>query len=222
MKREERTRDKEGRYCKENYSKYIGKKYGRLTILEIYSLENRIECKCRCECGTIKKYLLNSLLKGGTKSCGCIVKNIEYENLVGRRFGRLVVVEELEKSELSQARYKCKCDCGNEIEVYGANLLYNQTNSCGCIHKICSYNDTIPKSNKSGVKGVYYSKRDNQWVAKLIYKGKPYRKSFPRSQFEEAVAYRKFLENKYHKPMKDEYKKFKSSKGAGNGTINRT
>ncbi len=214
MKKEERTRNKDGRYCKENYSEYIGKKYGRLTILEIYSLENRIECKCRCECGTIKEYRFNSLLTGGTKSCGCIIKNSEYENLVGRRFGRLVVVEELQKSKLSQARYKCRCDCGNEIEVYGANLLYNQTTSCGCIHEIALYNDTIPKSNKSGVKGVYYDERSKQWVAKLTCKGTVYRKSFSRFQFDEAVAHRKYLEEKYHKPFKDEYKKFKNSKGA--------
>ena len=66
-----------------------------------------IKCKCLCECGNEKNIALNSLIKGRTKSCGCIRKNNIYNNLIGKRIGKLVVVEELEKSKCGQIKYRC-------------------------------------------------------------------------------------------------------------------
>ncbi len=204
----ERKRNKDGTYGKEDYSIYIGKTYGKLTIIEVSSnYRDEKRCKCKCECGNQKEVSLNSLLKGTTKSCGCIMKNIDYDNLIGRRFGNLVVIEQLAKSKLSQAKYRCLCDCGNYIEVYGSNLLYNQTKSCGCIHKVSLYNTKPFSNNTSGVRGVHFETRNNRWTAKLTVKGTVYKKSF--INFEEAVAYRKFLEDKYHRPLRDKYNKFK-------------
>ncbi len=210
MKRSEkmgRSRNADGTFKKEDYSKYIGKKYGRLKILDVYKNGTYIECKCICDCGNKKDIALNNLIRGYTKSCGCIKKNDIYNNLIGKRIGKLVIIEELKKSKTGQVKYRCKCDCGNYIDVYGSNLIYNQTKSCGCIHKVCTYNDTIPITNKSGVKGVYWSKSRNRWIAKLTIKGDVYTKGF--KDFEEAVQYRKYLEDKYHKPLKEEYRKFK-------------
>ncbi len=50
----------------------IGKKYGRLTIIE--DLGKTDYCRrvmAKCDCGVIKKYPLNGLRMGGTTSCGC-------------------------------------------------------------------------------------------------------------------------------------------------------
>ena len=207
--RKERTRNKDGTFAKEDVSIYIGKKYGRLTVLEIYPFEkyNFKKCKCICECGNIKHVYLSNLKRGYTKSCGCTSKNNMYEILVGQRFGRLVVVEQLGKNDLSQEKFKCLCDCGNYIEVYGVNLLYKQTMSCGCIKKISAYNNTIPTTNKSGIKGVHYSIAHKKWVAKLVIKGKAHRKEF--NEFNDAVKHRKYIEDKYHGSMKKEYLNFK-------------
>ena len=51
------------------------------------------------------------------------------KSLVGIRFGRLVVIEDLEDSMLL-----CRCDCGNEVKVHRSNLLAERTQSCGCLH----------------------------------------------------------------------------------------
>lgn len=203
-----RKRNQDGTFAKEDYSEEIGKKYGKLTIIEIYSTE-RIEkrCRCKCECGNTTDTSLQSLRTGATKSCGCNIKNKIYDILIGQKFGKLKVMGELPKSKLGQTRFKCHCDCGNDIEVYGANLLYNQTRSCGCVHKLSFYNDTISKANKSGVKGVHYNKRNNKWVAKLTVKGEIYKKEF--EKFEEAEKHRKYLEEKYHKQYKDKYNEIK-------------
>lgn len=56
-------------------------------------------------------------------------------DLVGQRFGRLTVTEELPKRTYgSQAVrfWRCKCDCDGSIDVSTGNLRSTNTNSCGC------------------------------------------------------------------------------------------
>ncbi|MBP3595898.1 MAG: hypothetical protein J6J60_00640 [Clostridia bacterium] len=204
-----KERNSNGTFKEEDNSIYIGKKYGKLTILEVYRYGkyNFRKCKCLCECGNVKEVDLTNLKQGFTKSCGCIRKNEVYDILVGERFGKLIVVEELTKTKLSQSRYRCLCDCGNYIEVYGVNLIYNQTKSCGCIHDVSCYGEKPFSTNKSGIRGVYYSNAHKKWVAKLTINRKNYRKEF--DLFDDAVEYRKKLEEKYHKPLRKKYNELK-------------
>ena len=53
-----------------------------------------------------------------------------FKNLVGMKFGRLLVLEYIGKS-----KWKCLCDCGNTTIVNRGNLLSGNTKSCGCYHK---------------------------------------------------------------------------------------
>lgn len=54
-------------------------------------------------------------------------------NLVGQRFGRLVVIEEAPRYN-GHIHYKCLCDCGTLTYVQTSNLR-GKTKSCGCLHK---------------------------------------------------------------------------------------
>lgn len=51
----------------------VGKKYGRLTVVEYHGLNKRGKSmwKCLCECGNTSVVLGNRLTNGHTKSCGC-------------------------------------------------------------------------------------------------------------------------------------------------------
>ncbi len=55
-------------------------------------------------------------------------------DLLGQRFGRLVVTECLGQQEKTGRRilWKCKCDCGNEIVARSDCLRRGVTKSCGC------------------------------------------------------------------------------------------
>ena len=53
-------------------------------------------------------------------------------NLLGQRFGSLVVIEEAPSDKNGNAMWKCKCDCGNIIITRGSGLRYGNTTSCGC------------------------------------------------------------------------------------------
>lgn len=57
--------------------------------------------------------------------------------MIGKRFGRLIVLEKAEKAENGKTQYKCKCDCGNIAIVKRNSLVSNHTKSCGCLAKEC-------------------------------------------------------------------------------------
>lgn len=53
------------------------------------------------------------------------------EDLTGKRFGRLTVLEEA--GTTNGRRWLCRCDCGEEKIVYGNSLKRGTTKSCGCL-----------------------------------------------------------------------------------------
>lgn len=58
-------------------------------------------------------------------------------NLVGMRFGKLVVIElDCQRKDKKNQRYwKCRCDCGNETIVSTGNLRSGNSKSCGCTNR---------------------------------------------------------------------------------------
>lgn len=54
----------------------------------------------------------------------------------GAVFGRLTVVGPAPKRPgLALSVWRCRCECGNEVEVFGSNLTSGGTRSCGCFHQ---------------------------------------------------------------------------------------
>ena len=67
----------------------IGKQFGRLTVQEIHPYIRKstgkrdgFEAICECTCGNRKHVLVSSLIKGLTKSCGCLNKETMRKNAV--------------------------------------------------------------------------------------------------------------------------------------------
>lgn len=56
--------------------------------------------------------------------------------MIGRRFGHLLVLSEAGHSNGSVPKlmYRVRCDCGNEKEVVGEQLRH-ETRSCGCVRR---------------------------------------------------------------------------------------
>lgn len=129
-----------------NFIDETGKQYGELTVL--YRAENtksgRAMWHCRCSCGNEVDVLGKSLRNGNTQSCGCLQRRRAAESnmkragsLVGQRFGKLLVLEEVgfvtHQSGKRSRLYKCLCDCGNYCEVQHQYLTFGDTKSCGCM-----------------------------------------------------------------------------------------
>lgn len=128
------------------YSYLIGQTINKWTILEILKIGKQAYAKCKCECGTIKNVRVLNILYGSSKDCGCgrkkMLRETKSGNLIGKKFGRLTVIEMLEESnKFNRRQYKCLCDCGNEIIVPSSSLTSNHTLSCGCL--VSYYNSYI-------------------------------------------------------------------------------
>ena len=57
--------------------------------------------------------------------------------LIGKRFGRLLVIKEVEQLKTSYGsvrRFDCKCDCGTR-KVIRIDALKDKTRSCGCLNR---------------------------------------------------------------------------------------
>ena len=61
-------------------------------------------------------------------------KDKKHLDLIGTRFGRLVVVAEDSKGTKQRSHWLCKCDCGKTVVVRGSALTSGNTKSCGCIN----------------------------------------------------------------------------------------
>jgi hypothetical protein len=112
-----------------------GQKFGRLTALNRVNKSNRSQWKCKCDCGKITYPSLSALKRGSVKSCGCYSRDTVSirlsSNLIGQRFGRLVVQGKV-GYKYSYLLWKCKCDCGKCVELSTNVLRMGNTQSCGC------------------------------------------------------------------------------------------
>lgn len=116
-----------------------GARFGKLTVLE--EMKERqsgyVVWRCRCDCG--KEILVNSrrLLTGTVDNCGCIERmtarrgNIA-EDLSGRKFGRLTVLERVENTN-GRTCWRCRCECGKEKMAAARGLKSGKVRSCGCL-----------------------------------------------------------------------------------------
>ncbi len=63
-----------------------GIKYNRITPIEdLGVLKNNTIWLCRCDCGITRKFKASSLIRGTTKSCGCLVVELSKERMLKSR-----------------------------------------------------------------------------------------------------------------------------------------
>ncbi|MCO4469329.1 hypothetical protein Si141_01372 [Streptococcus infantarius subsp. infantarius] len=113
------------------------------------------------------------------------------KDLIGKRYGRLIVVEKTGKKARGKENvYLCKCDCGNTVEVRSGLLSQGRKKSCGCLYRdtrisnmdrlnkakkyvdgvhVGAFDGRFNKNNTSGFKGV--SKHNGGYRAKITVKG---------------------------------------------------
>lgn len=156
------------------------------------------------------------------------IKSSKIKNLTGTIFGRLTVLNYSGHSDkYGRAVWHCQCSCGTLINVDSKSLLSGNTTSCGCKnleHKqridqlkethrvngvlVPTLKSKLRVDSKTGVKGVYFNKHQEQYVAQIqvghkhIYLG-----AFAKLQ--DAAEARREAEDKYFKPILDKEKKNK-------------
>jgi hypothetical protein len=143
-------------------------KFGKLTAIERVVKNNTTYWKCLCDCGawtTVRMSDLTRTKRAGTKSCGCFSS----PDLVGKKFGRLTVLNQTEKPNKkltgSSFWWSCKCDCGKIIATNTNSLNRGHTLSCGCYNreKVSQANSHTNRDNsiKASAADCYQSYKTN-------------------------------------------------------------
>jgi hypothetical protein len=79
------------------------------------------------------------------------------KNLVGQRFGRLLVLGRV-ASNSKKVEWACKCDCGNITVKAGDSLKSGRCRSCGCIRA---------EKNNHHIHGDSHKRLHNIWTLML-------------------------------------------------------
>lgn len=119
-----------------------GKIFGHLKVIK--QVEDRISSKgnkspcwlCQCDCGSepIIRTSYN-LLQGQSTNCGCLTQKKTSKNLIGERFGKLVVNNKIPGKHHIRAKWHCICDCGGERICFSKDLIDEIITDCGCVKK---------------------------------------------------------------------------------------
>lgn len=212
----------------------VGDKFGEWEV--IGEASKPYHSLCKCSCGKIKEVNNSTLRLGKSKSCGHDIEkqtrdrcyNRTDQQVLGKKFGKLTVVERVNSE--GSSRYRCRCDCGNEIIVRSSYLLTGSTKSCGCLRSenakelmesikenghdardanrfegtnIASLNESLSKSNKTGYKGVSKMK-SGRYRAYINIRGtQKHLGSFDTA--EDAAEARKIAEKEIFQPIIDRY-----------------
>lgn len=151
----------------------LNQKIGDLLVIEETNKRKNksIVWKCQCKCGNIEEFSTKELRSDGIIQChNCGSKRKPQsnliENIIGKKFNHLTVVERTERRSGGKIVYKCICDCEKHSEVFTTktDLESNHTTSCGCSRRKYSIGDIVNNReiiNYIGAKnhdGHYYYK----------------------------------------------------------------
>lgn len=206
-----------------------GRVFGELTALhraENQSKNGGVWWTCRCSCGSEIDFPATLLTTGKRTSCGCRnAKSYAQADIRGQRFGRLTALEPTaQRDSRGSVIWRCRCDCGSEVEVAHNRLMYANMRSCGCQkrehdQKLKSFlthvdgtsvdmlmSKKLPTNNTTGYKGVYLVR--GSYMAKIVFQKKQYvLGSF--AKIEDAAEARKAAEEVLFDGVAEHYRKWR-------------
>lgn len=148
-------------------SDITGKTFNNWTAIRYIGIGIRGQAiwEFRCKCGNTREMYSYVIKGGGIKSCGCI----RGKDISGRRFGKLVAIENTGRQLPCKKTYfwRCRCDCGNEVDVWASNLLNGHTKSCGCLIK----ETLLIRNTRHGMSGTREYRRMSAKKHKDKYRG---------------------------------------------------
>ncbi len=162
---------------------YLNKKYNRLTIndigiqtmIDIHSKTNkwRVYFDCICECGNTKTIAKNSVIKGKTKSCGCLAREttIQFNKTTKSKDVRIVMENGIEGKLCT----KCNefVDVNNfytingRLQAWCKRCNYERNASIQTLCQVCNktFNTTKQQQSRNDVNLCSMECR-NVWLSK--------------------------------------------------------
>lgn len=127
-----------------------GQRFGKIVVLHrvddyVCGTSRQSRWQCKCDCGSMP-IMIGTVLKNKSRQCSKCGNSV-FKDLTGQKFGKLTVISR-GPNYGSSARFRCKCDCGNETLTFSRALRNGNTTSCGCNH-------TLPKGDSA--KNIVFS-----------------------------------------------------------------
>jgi len=118
------------------------------------------------KCGTVfHRYQSNIKTENPccSKKCGNSLSNKEINDFIGTHFGRLEVIEFSHRDKHARSLFRCKCECGNSINVAKCHLERKPgTVSCGCLSRQQAKTLSLPSVRETAVHTIYQSYTPNK------------------------------------------------------------
>lgn len=155
----------------------LNQTFGKLKVIEETNKRkyNSVVWKCQCECGEIEEFSTKELRSEGFIQCHKCGHNRNpnthlTENIIGKIFNHLTVLEKTNNKSGGKILYKCQCDCDKHTIVYvnRTDLISGHTKSCGCIRRKFNINDTINHRKILSIKNSN-SRRETIYQCKCLF-----------------------------------------------------
>ena len=171
----------------------IGKRFGRLLVIEESKIRKSHDkiWLCKCDCGTSTIVRGTHLRNGFIRSCGCYSREVSTKHgmhgtpiyvVWGDMIQRCTNPKQTGYSNYG-GRGICVCDRwldfakffadmgerpkGLTIERKNNELGYFKENCCWASYQAQGRNQRIRKDNKTGVRGVYFSKQNQRYCVQI-------------------------------------------------------
>jgi len=132
----------------------VGKTFEDLTVIKFIERRGKKNIAfylCLCSCGKECERRRDTLLNGVSKNCGCgrskATSKARSNDLTGKMFGHLEVLERDGSDKHGNAIFKCLCTkCQKKISIRGSDLKKGQK-SCGCVNGV--YSEEAAKTRRA-------------------------------------------------------------------------
>lgn len=205
-----------------------GKTFGDLQVLHETEPRNTMKGRwwvCQCSCGNTYVCPGSLLVTGKRTHCGCKTDRGRPADIAGKKFNRLTALYISKRNDPKDGViWRCRCDCGNEVDVPYNNLVFCNQKSCGCQkkehdQKLKTFlthvagtsvdmlkSKKVPTDNTTGYKGVYLIR--GKYVAKIVFQKKQYFLG-TYEKIEDAAEARKEAEEVLFDGVAEHYRKWK-------------
>lgn len=136
-------------------------------------VDNNSSWECECQnCGAKRIVTCAKWRIYKKKKCDCQIKC--KENIIGKKFNNLTVIEERKNKDKDHKQYECYCLCGLCLKnkwIEKNYLLSGRAKNCGCLKNLKKgKTDTLSKNRTSkGYIQIYYPSHPNARKLGYVY-----------------------------------------------------